>query len=168
MPKFVTPQGRVDIEGATDALVGVFKSRGRGRANVITAAEIADDFDIPISAARECARGARVALRLENEVLAARRGRKGGWYIADREEEAREYVIQRTYDALSRIENIARDSRAAIAGRVADKPLTARFWKRDVRILENMEVELRKVQRDLEIEAATAALGAGDESEDDE
>src|SRR3954447_15915849 len=103
MPTYTTPRGRIDVERTTDALVELFKSRGRGRANVMTAAEIADTFDIPVAQARQCARDARALLRAENELLCARPGRKGGWFIADQEEEARRYVVSRTYDTLSRI-----------------------------------------------------------------
>jgi hypothetical protein len=163
MPMYVRPDGRTDLAQTTIALAAHFKDHARGRRNVMTAEEIADKYDITLGQAARCARGARVLLRAEDppEVLASRPGPGGGWFVADEEEQAREYAVRRSYDALSRIENIARDSRAAIRGVVSKAPLTRPWWSRTENQLDSIAGDLRRVQRDLQINAAAALEGGG-------
>jgi DNA-binding IscR family transcriptional regulator len=160
MPKYVRPGGYADLDKTTEALVEHFKTAGLGRKNIVSAQEIADRYDISLAQARQCAWAARITLRAENVVLAGRPGPGGGWYIADEEEQAREYVVRRSHDALTRIENTARDSRAAINGVVEKRPLTKPFWERTIGRLEGIEADLRRVQRDLEV-GTEEALEAG-------
>jgi hypothetical protein len=159
VPKFVTPDGRADLEQITDDLIAYMKKKCVGVNNIIGARAIAERYAIKLWQAHTCAFQARVQLRFEDLVLSARRGPSGGFFIAETEEEARAYGLGRTEFTLTEMENIVKDVSAAIRGVVRSTPSTELYWKRTKNRLSGIATELDKVRGDL-------ALAAGKVAED--
>jgi len=158
MPKYVTPDGRADLEMTTEHLVDHLKAHCRGVENIIGATAIARLYDIPLWQARTCAFQARVQLRLEDENLCARRGRGGGFFVAASEEEARLYGLTRSETILTETENIVKDVETALRGIVRSAPSTELYWKRTRRRLTGIAGELSKVRHDLVLAAGGREL----------
>ena len=157
MPKFLTPDGRADLELTTDDLVEHLKANCRGLGTQISGSTIAQMYDIKWWQATTCAMQARVQLRLDDEVLCGRTGPGGGYFVAADEGEARAYGLQRTSGTLTAAENIVKDIETAIRGLVRSTPSTAVYWKRSRTRLNGIANELSKVRGELGIAAAAAA-----------
>jgi hypothetical protein len=162
MPKFVTPDGRADLETATEHLIDYLKSEGTGVENIVTAANIAQMYDIAVWQARTCAIQARIQLRFEDLNLCARRGPGGGFFIAATEEEARLYSLNRSEFVLTEIENVTKDVETALRGIVRSAPATELYWRRTRNRLNNIAGELARVREELALSAARA-LPEGDD-----
>lgn len=158
MPKFVTPDGRADLEATTDALIDYLRASGRGVGNLIGARAIALMFDIKPWQAHAVAIQARVQLRLDNDVLCGRTGPGGGYFIAASEEEARLYSFRRTETTLTAIENMARDVETAIRGVVRSIPSSGVYWRRTRNRLNMIAGELTKVRHELTVGTAAPDL----------
>jgi hypothetical protein len=158
MPRFVTPDGRADLEATTDALIDHLRRHGRGIGNLIGARAIATIFDIRPWQATAVAVMARVQLRDDDESLCARTGPGGGYFIARNEEEARLYGLRRSETTLTQIENITKDVEAALRGVVRSMPGTDLYWRRTKNRLNNIAGELTKVRHDLVVAAGSTEL----------
>jgi hypothetical protein len=165
MPKFITPDGRADLEQTTDDLIEHLKAHGRGVGSTTSAGEIAQRYDIRLWQAHTCAFQARVQLRFDDLVLCGKPGPGGGFFIAASEEEARAYGLQRTETTLTVIENIVKDVETALRGVVRSAPSTELYWKRTRRRLNGIAGELTKVRHELVLAAAQegSALEQGEE-----
>jgi hypothetical protein len=165
MPKFVTPDGRADLERSTEELIEHLKQNARGLAHRIPAKEIAALYDLKLWQAHTCAFQARVQLRFEDEVLCARPGPGGGFFVAETEEEGRSYGLLRSETSLTMVENIVKDVETAIRGVVRSAPSTELYWKRTRRRLSGIAGELTKVRHELALAAGsdTAALDDGED-----
>lgn len=158
MPQFVSPDGRADLERTTEALIDYLKKDGTGIANIISAREIAEKYDLKLWQAHTCAFQARVQLRFEDLNLCAKPGPGGGFFIAETEEEARAYGMARSERTLTEIETIVKDVETAIRGVVRSAPSgTELYWKRTRGRLNMIAGELTKVRAELAIAAATSA-----------
>lgn len=164
MPKFVTPDGRADLERTTEALIDYLRAHGRGLGSIVGAKAIAQMFDVAVWQAHTCAVQARVQLRYDDEVLCARPGPGGGYFIAESEEEARLYGLQRSENTLTQIENIVKDVETALRGVVRSVPATEVYWRRTRNRLGGIAGELTKVRHELAVAAAQVPqLEAGSE-----
>jgi hypothetical protein len=152
-----------DLERTTEELIDYLRQHGRGVGNLIGARQIAQMFDIQPWQATTCAVQARVQLRYDDENLCARRGNRGGYFIAETEEEARLYSLSRSENTLTQIDNIVKDVETALRGIVRSVPSTALYWRRTRTRLNGIAGELAKVRYDLALASGEAAqLEAGE------
>jgi hypothetical protein len=162
MPKFVSPDGRADLEATTDALIDYLRAHGMGLANLIGARAIAAMYDVRLWQAHTVAVQARVQLRFDDQNLCARPGPGGGYFIAETEEEARSYGLQRSETTLTQIENIVKDVETALRGVVRSVPGTELYWRRTRNRLTGIAGELTKVRHELAVAAGASRIETDD------
>jgi hypothetical protein len=163
VPKYVTPNGRADLDRTAEDLMTHLRRRARGVANIVGTKELTEAYDIKPWQIYTCMLTVKNNLRPDGEVLCSRTGPGGGWFIAETEEEARLFGLRRTETALTILENTVDDMAAALMGVVRSEPLMEPYWKRTRNRLVNVAQELTKVRYEL----AVAALDAGDAPEDE-
>lgn len=156
MPKYVTPNGRADLDRTAEDLVSHLRRRARGAANIVGTKELSEMYDIKGWQVYTCMMAARSELRHDEEVLCSRTGPGGGWFIAETEEEARLFGIRRTETALTMIENTVLDMETALLGVVRSEPLMEPYWKRTRSRLVGVAKELTKVRYELTVAAVDA------------
>jgi hypothetical protein len=169
MPKFVTPAGRADLERTTEDLLSLLRTRARGAANIIGTKELAEFYDLKPWQIHACVMSARDELRHDHEVLCGRTGPGGGWFIAESEEEARQYGLRRSETALTILEHTLADIEAALLGVVRSAPMMEPYWKRSQSRLVKVAQELTRVRYELTIasvEGQSEALGEGSSNGD--
>ncbi len=166
MPKFVTPAGRADLERTAEDLVDHLRRRARGAANIVGTKKLAELYDLKPWQVYACVISVRDDLRHDQEVLCGRTGPGGGYFIAETEEEARQYGLRRSETALTILENTLLDMEAALLGVVRSAPTLGPYWKRSQSRILRVAHELTRVRYELTVASVGADADTLDEFEE--
>jgi hypothetical protein len=150
MPRFVRPDGRTDLVRTAVDLATHLLANCRGGVNRIGAKDVAHIYGINQAQARDCAQRARDLIEPSLGTLCGKPGPKGGWWIAETEEEARSHQARRHQYEATHVRKSKRSARASRRGVVSGKPSAIqKAWAATEKGLSTVGHDLAEVRREL-------------------